>query len=190
MKKVAVFASGTGSNFENLVISQKGIENCNYSIELLIVDKKDAKAIEKSNKLGIPVYFIDPKLYQKKELFEEAVLTILKESSIEFIALAGYMRILGATILNCYKDRVVNIHPSFLPEYPGKDSICRAFSDKCKTTGVTLHYVDSGVDTGKIIYQERIHIDPLWSLLHLEESVHEIEHKIYPYVLNKICKIF
>lgn len=185
MVKIAVFASGNGSNFENLVLKMKdGL--LKGDIVFLIVDKKNAFALERAKKLGIEAIFIDPKSFSSKEEHEKEIVSNLKERDIKFIALAGYMRIIGETLLKEYEGRIVNIHPSYLPELKGKDSIKRAFEAKKDFTGVTVHFVDGGVDTGKVIYQEKIVIDKKWSLEELEEKVHEIEHKIYPKALNLI----
>lgn len=185
MVKIAVFASGNGSNFENLVLKMKdGL--LKGDIVFLIVDKKNAFVLERAKKLGIEAIFIDPKSFSSKEEYEKEIVSNLKERDIKFIALAGYMRIIGETLLKEYEGRIVNIHPSYLPELKGKDSIKRAFEAKKDFTGVTVHFVDGGVDTGKVIYQEKIVIDKKWSLEELEEKVHEIEHKIYPKALNLI----
>ncbi len=187
MVKVAVFASGTGSNFENLVNFGNLTKDCNYYVQLLIVDKEGAKVIEKAHNLNIETYCLNPKNFENKAKYEEKILEILQFHKIELIALAGYMRILTDVILNKYTNKIINIHPSILPKYPGKNSIHDAFIDKAKYTGVTIHYVDSGIDTGKIITQEKLDISPLWTIEDLEGKIHEIEHKLYPLVLNKIC---
>lgn len=187
MVKVAVFASGTGSNFEKLVTYEKENKNCSYNIAILITDIESAKVIAKAKKLGIVTYFVNPKNFDTKEDFENKIVEILNLHNIELIALAGYMRILSKTLLNSYPNKIINIHPSLLPKYPGKSGIADAFMDKAEKTGVTIHYVDSGIDTGKIITQEELAIEPNWSMDELEESIHKIEHRIYPLTLNKIC---
>lgn len=187
MVKVAVFASGTGSNFEKLVTYEKENKNCSYNIAILITDIESAKVIAKAKKLGIVTYFVNPKNFDTKEDFENKIVEILNLHNIELIALAGYMRILGKPLLNSYLNKIINIHPSLLPKYPGKSGITDAFLNKAEKTGVTIHYVDSGIDTGKIITQEELTIEPNWSMDELEESIHKIEHRIYPLTLNKIC---
>ncbi|MBP6322995.1 MAG: phosphoribosylglycinamide formyltransferase, partial [Fusobacteriaceae bacterium] len=177
MVKVAVFASGTGSNFEKLVTYEKENKNCSYNIAILITDIESAKVIAKAKKLGIVTYFVNPKNFDTKEDFENKIVEILNLHNIELIALAGYMRILSKTLLNSYPNKIINIHPSLLPKYPGKSGIADAFMDKAEKTGVTIHYVDSGIDTGKIITQEELAIEPNWSMDELEESIHKIEHR-------------
>lgn len=188
MVKVAVFASGTGTNFEKLVEHERENLHSNYNIQLLISDKGDAGVLKKGETLGIPTLFINPKDYENKSCFEEAIVDILRKKEIEIIALAGYMRIVGDVLLNSYQDRIINIHPAYLPEFPGKNGIEDAYLSKAEKTGVTIHYVDSGIDTGEIIYQERVNIERDKSLSYLEENIHRVEHRIYPMVLNKICR--
>lgn len=182
MVKVAVFASGNGSNFQNLVEKSEGK---NYLIELLIVDKEDAYVIKRAKELNIPCYIVIPKKFLNKSDYEKKIIEILKENKIELIALAGYMRIISLVLLKAYENKIINIHPSYLPNFPGKESIKDAFEEKVKETGVTIHYVDEGIDSGKIIHQEKIKIEKNWDLKKLEEEIHKIEHKIYPIVLSK-----
>lgn len=188
MVKIAVFASGNGGNFQRIVEAQKSGEGKGYEVKVLIVDKESAYAIERAKSLGIPYYFINPKEYNTKMEFEEKIIDILKKSEIEYIVLAGYMRIISPILLEEYFNKIINIHPAYLPEFPGKDSIGDAYKARASKTGVTIHYVDSGVDTGEIIYQERLKIDSQWGLEDLKNKIHEIEHRIYPMILTKLFK--
>ncbi len=188
MVKIAVFASGNGGNFQRIVEAQKSGEGKGYEVKVLIVDKESAYAIERAKLLGIPYYFINPKEYNTKMEFEEKIIDILKKSEIEYIVLAGYMRIISPILLEEYFNKIINIHPAYLPEFPGKDGIGDAYKARVSKTGVTIHYVDSGVDTGEIIYQERLKIDSQWGLEDLKNKIHEIEHRIYPMILTKLFK--
>ncbi|MDP0492869.1 MAG: phosphoribosylglycinamide formyltransferase [Fusobacterium sp. JB021] len=188
MVKIAVFASGNGGNFQSIVEKSRTIDLINYSVELLIVDKKDAYAKNRAEKLGIPCYTIIPKEFSSKAKYEEKIIEILKEKEIELIALAGYMRIISSTLLKEYENRIINIHPAYLPNFPGKDGIGDAFKAKVAETGVTIHYVDEGVDSGEIIYQEKLIIKKEWDLGKLEEEIHKIEHRIYPCILEELSK--
>ncbi|WP_300361351.1 phosphoribosylglycinamide formyltransferase [Fusobacterium sp.] len=190
MVRVAVFASGNGGNFQSIVETSRNYEEKNYEIELLIVDKESAFAIERAKKLGVPYYVVLPKSFSSKKEYEERIIEILKENKIDLVALAGYMRIISPTLLNEYRDRIVNIHPAYLPNFPGKDGIGDAFRAGAKETGVTIHYVDEGVDSGKIIYQEKLTIEKDWDIEKLEEEIHKIEHRIYPKTLKELCKNF
>ena len=104
------------------------------------------------------------------------------------VVLAGFMRIIGPTLLKVWEGRMINLHPSLLPEFPGKDGIGDAFRAGVRETGVTVHFVDAGVDTGPIIAQERLMIDPAETLDSLEEKIHLLEHKILPQTILRICQ--
>lgn len=188
MVKLAVFASGSGTNFENIVnrIQDGTIQHA--SVELLVVDKEHAKAIDRAKRLNIPWVYVNPKAFASKAEYEQEILGYLRKREVELIALAGYMRIVSPVLLNAYPKRIVNLHPAYLPYFPGKQSILDAYNAKVSETGVTLHYLDEGIDTGPIIHQEKIFIDPKWSLEVLEEHVHALEYKMYPQVLNELCE--
>ena len=188
MVRVAIFASGNGGNFESLVRTSREWKHSPCSIELLIVDKKNAYAIKRAENLGIPCYIVSLKECESKKEYEEKIIEILRKNNIEIIALAGYMKIISNVLLNAYRDKIINIHPAYLPNFPGKDGIGDAYRAGAKETGVTIHYVDEGVDSGKIIYQEKLIIDKEWSLEKLEEEIHKIEHRIYPMVLKQLCE--
>ncbi len=183
MKKLAVFASGSGSNFEAIVKGQK-----NYEVVLLIVDKLDAYALVRARKMGIESVALPAKDFVNKQEHEEAIVSILKEYDIDFIALAGYMRLLGETLLNEYSSKIVNIHPSLLPNFKGKEAIKQAVEAGVDTIGVTVHWVDFGMDTGEIIEQKSFLVNKGESISDIENRVHEIEHILYPKVLNELLK--
>lgn len=186
MVKVAVFASGNGGNFQSIVEKVKSGEAKGFIVELLIVDKEKAFALERAKQLGVKGIFVNPKSFSTKAEYEKEIIKILKENGIEYIVLAGYMRIISEVLLNEYDRKIINIHPAHLPEFPGKDGIGDAYRAGVDKTGVTIHYVDSGVDTGEIIYQERLEINKNWSLEELAEEIHKIEHRIYPMTLTKM----
>ena len=121
-----------------------------------------------------------------KEEYEKQLLQLLKKYQIDFIALAGYLRVVGPTILNQYEHRIVNLHPAWLPEYPGLHSIERAFNDQRKQTGVTVHYIAAGLDSGPIIAQRHVPILPSDTVETLEERVHETEHQLYPEAVKQV----
>ena len=188
MVKIAVFASGSGTNFENLVhcIRDGSIPAC--SCELLVVDKEHAKAIERAQRLDIPYIYVDPKAYGGKKGYEQEIRRHLEEKGVELIVLAGYMRFIGEELLSHYPRRIINIHPAYLPNFPGAHGILDANEAKAEYTGVTVHYVDAGIDTGEIIRQEKLMIDPAWSLEQLEEHVHALEYTLFPKALKQICE--
>jgi phosphoribosylglycinamide formyltransferase 1 len=187
MKNIAIFASGSGTNFQAIVDAVKnGIVPAR--VALLVCDKPGAKVIERAERERIPTFVFSPKDYNSKAEFEQAILAELRKHEIEFIALAGYMRLIGPTLLDAYEGKIVNIHPSLLPAFPGKDAIGQAYRAGVKITGVTIHYVDEGMDTGPIIAQRAIAIHEGESLAQLEERIHEVEHELYPAVLKTLLE--
>lgn len=187
MKKIAIFASGSGTNFQAIVNSIKNKE-IKAEIALLVCDNPNAFVIIRAKKENINTFVFNPKNYINKENYEKDIIKELKKHKIEFIALAGYMRIIGKNLLKEYNNKIINIHPSLLPAFKGKDAIKKAYEYGVKVTGVTIHYIDEGIDTGKIIAQEVIKISENETLDEVEKRIHEIEHLLYPSVLKNILE--
>lgn len=187
--RVAVFASGNGSNFQALVESQRE-NNFDYDIVCLVADKDNIGAIERAKNLNIPYQVFIPKEYDSKQAYEKAIAAYLSAEDIDILVLAGYMRILGETLLHAYPNKIINIHPSLLPKFPGRHGIEDAYNADVHETGVTVHYVDEGIDTGKIIAQESLTIGYNESLDSLEERIHKVEHQLYPQVIQQLAKSF
>ena len=187
MINVAVFASGSGTNFQAIVDS---IENGDLqaNLALLVCDKPGAYVIERAERAGVPTFVFSPKSYQNKVEFENVILEKLMQSGVEFIVLAGYMRLIGDTLLSAYKEKMINIHPSLLPAFPGKDAIGQAFRAGVKETGVTIHFVDEGMDTGPIIAQKGLQVKENETIESLQSRIHQIEHTFYPETLNNLFK--
>ncbi|WP_295729237.1 phosphoribosylglycinamide formyltransferase [uncultured Limosilactobacillus sp.] len=183
--RVAIFASGNGTNFEELA---KQFQNRQLSgeVTLLFCDHPDAHVIERAHRLNVPAYSWTVKAAGNKEKYEQRILKLLQSQKIDLILLAGYLRVVGPTILDHYEGRIINLHPAWLPEYPGLHSIERAYHDRVQQTGVTVHFIDSGLDTGPIIMQERVPIYPDDSLAELEKRVHTVEHRLYPQAVKQV----
>lgn len=180
--RAAVFASGTGSNFE--AIMNAGELNCD--ITLLVCDKPGATVIKKAEAFHVSTFVFDAKTYESKAVYEQEIVEKLQAENIEWVFLAGYMRIVGPTFLNAYEGRIINIHPSLLPDFPGKDAIGDAFRAGVKETGVTVHYVDEGIDTGPIIAQEKVLVKEDDTLDTLKNRIHQVEHQLYPRVIRQL----
>lgn len=182
MKSIAVFASGSGSNFQAI---QEGIErgDIDATIKVVVTDKPGAYVTERAAAKNIPVLALSPKTYDSKEAYEQAILAELRKNEVEFLVLAGYMRLIGATLLEAYPNHIINIHPSLLPSFPGKDAIGQALAHGVKITGVTVHYVDAGMDTGRIIMQRAVDVVE-GNREETEAAIHAIEHQLYPEVLK------
>ncbi|CAM3995343.1 phosphoribosylglycinamide formyltransferase [Mesobacillus zeae] len=185
MKKIAVFASGNGSNFQSLIDFSRE-EKLQASISLLVCDRPGAFAIERALAAGTPSFVASPKDFADKQAYESAVLQELRNEKIDFIVLAGYMRLIGPTLLREYDGRIVNIHPSLLPAFPGKDAIGQALAAGASVTGVTVHFVDEGMDTGPIIASREVAVDNNDTRESLQKKIQETEHALYPAVLEKL----
>jgi phosphoribosylglycinamide formyltransferase 1 len=185
MKNIAVFASGSGSNFQAIL---DAIHNGSLkaTIKLLVCDQKNAYAIERAKAARIPQFVFTAKEYLNKEEYEKEIVQELKKYEVEFIVLAGYMRLIGPTLLKEYEGRIVNIHPSLLPAFPGKDAIGQALAAKVKVSGVTIHFVDEGMDTGPIIAQQAVTIVDGETHESLQRKIQAVEHRLYPEVLQKL----
>lgn len=187
MKKIAVFASGSGSNFQSIVdeIDSGTLE---ADVRLLVCDRPGARATERAEAAGIQVFSFRAKEYESKEAFEREIIGELEEAGVEFIVLAGYMRLIGPTLLEAFGGRIVNIHPSLLPAFPGKDAIGQAFDGGVKVTGVTIHYVDAGMDTGEIIAQEAVTVEEDATRESLQRKIQAVEHRLYPATLRDLFR--
>lgn len=183
--RVAIFASGNGTNFEVLA-KQFQDQTIPGDLVLMFCDHPDAKVVERAHRFKVPVETFTVKECGGKQAYEERILKVLQDYQIDFIALAGYMRVVGPTILDHYDHRIVNLHPAWLPEYPGLHSIERALADHRDQTGVTVHYIDAGLDSGPIIAQRHVPILADDTLDSLESRVHEVEHQLYPQVLKAV----
>ena len=185
MKNIAIFASGTGSNFDALVASiEKG--ELPAVVKLLVCDKKSAKVIEKAEVKGIPTLVFTAKDYESKAAYEAMLVKALLDHDVEWVVLAGCMRLLGETLLDAYPNKIINIHPSLLPAYKGKDAVQQALAAGEKTVGISIHYVDSGMDTGQLIAQESIHLTGRETEQEVLQMIHHVEHNLYPKTLAKL----
>lgn len=177
MKKIAVFASGNGSNFQALFDATQEKE-LNAEICLLICDQPNAYVLERAALAGIEVFSFSAKAFESKEQFETKIKEKLQEKEIEWIFLAGYMRLIGDVLLKSYGGRIINIHPSLLPSFKGKDAIGQALEAGVSITGITVHFVDEGMDTGPIIAQEPVSIIRGESKEQLSKRMQKVEHAL------------
>ena len=184
-KRIAVFASGSGSNFQAIVdVVKAGMLPA--EISLLVCDQPGAFVIERAKANEVPCFIFKAKEFPSKADYEKEIAAMLQDLNVDLIVLAGYMRLIGSTLLKEYEGRIVNIHPSMLPDFPGKDAIGQALAAKAKWTGVTIHFVDEGMDTGPIIVQERIRIEENETRDSLQKKIQLVEHKLYPSILHML----
>lgn len=187
MTNIAVFASGTGTNFDALLeaIDRGEVDG---DVSLLVSDRPASVVVEKAKARGIEVLSFRPADFSGKAAYEQVILGACREHGIEWIVLAGYMRLIGSTLLTPFEGRILNIHPSLLPAFPGKDAVGQAFEKKVKVTGVTVHLVDAGMDTGPILDQQAVRIEAGDTKETVEQKIQEVEHVLYPQVVGQLVK--
>ncbi len=183
---IALFASGNGSNVMAILESLSHHPQANFVT--LVCDNPQAGVLEKIKAFAIDTLVVSPHDFDSRQAWEEAMIQHLEEKSVDLICLAGFMRILSSPMLSRFNNRIINIHPALLPSFPGRYGIEDAYRAGVTETGVTIHYVDEGIDTGDIIYQEALTVNPAWTLEELETEIHAIEHRIYPKIILKFIE--
>ncbi len=185
MKNLAVFCSGNGSNFQAILDAvRRG--KLKAHVALMVCDNPKAYALERAKKAQIPVVLLSPKLFTNRQDYEKIIVRILKSQAVDLIVLAGFMRIFTPYFIGAYRNKMVNIHPSYLPAFKGAHAIRDAFEAKVKETGVTVHWVTVKVDAGQPILQKRVKISKQDTLDSLEKKIHRVEHQIYPLAIQKV----
>ena len=179
--RTAVFISGTGSNLKSLIKFSK-TKKSPISINLIISNKSKAKGLKLGNKIMKKVFN-----FKKKHKIENQILSVLKEHEIKMICLAGFMKILSKNFISKFRGKILNIHPSLLPKYKGLNTHQRALNNKEKYSGCTVHFVNSRIDSGRIILQKKVKISKNETKDSLAKKVLVQEHKLYP---RSILKIF
>ena len=180
--KTAVFISGAGSNLKNLIKFSNN-KKSPISINLIISNTKNAKGLKYAYQFNIKKKIFD---FSFKEVAEKKVLSYLKKNKINFICLAGFMKVLSADFITKFNGTIINIHPSLLPKYKGLNTHEKAIKNKDKFSGCTVHYVTKKLDSGKVILQEKVKIVKTDNSISLAKKVLKQEHKLYPAAISKI----
>ncbi len=189
VKRIGVLVSGGGTNLQAIIdATLKG--DINGEVVIVISNRKDAYGLERARIKGIRSEFVD---YSDVDAYNKRVLELLIEEKVDLVVLAGYLKVVGKDIIGTYEDRIINIHPSLIPSFCGKgyygERVHKAVLDKgVKVTGATVHFVDEGTDTGKIILQEAVEVLDDDTIESLQKRVLEIEHKLLVKVLRMLCK--
>lgn len=188
MINIAIFASGSGTNAENIIKYFKTNEKIN--IALVLSNKKDATVLERAQKHSVPNIFLS------KEDFKDPnkLLSILDNSKIDFIVLAGFLLLIPEFLINRFPNKIINIHPALLPKFGGKgmygSNVHKAVLEQNeKESGISIHFVNENYDEGKLIFQSRFPIDENTGLSELEEKIHAEEYKHYPAVIEKTINL-
>ncbi|MCR8846459.1 phosphoribosylglycinamide formyltransferase [Paenibacillus sp. SC116] len=185
--RIAVFASGSGSNFQALVDAfQAKPAQYGGDIALLVCDRPQAYVVKRAEDAGVPAACFTPKAYASREQYEEDVLLKLREERIDWIVLAGYMRLVTPVLLSAYGGRMINVHPSLLPAFPGLNAVKQALDYGVRVTGITVHLVDEGMDTGPILAQQVVLVEENDTEETLAARIHAAEHELYPSVVAEV----
>jgi phosphoribosylglycinamide formyltransferase-1 len=174
---IGVLASGEGSNLQALI-------DAGLPIAAVASNRGDAGALARAEAAGIPNRVFDVDGYSDRAARDRELAGWLQLRGVDFVVLAGYMHLLTPAFLDRFRDRIVNVHPSLLPQFPGARAIADALAAGVDTTGVTVHYVDEGLDTGAVIRQEPVTVEPRATLV---ERIHAVEHRLLPEVVRELC---
>lgn len=181
--KIVVLASGEGTLLQALLAQQ---QNLNYEITLVLSDKENIKALARAENFGVPTHSALPKDYLSIEAWHQEILRVIKEVNPDLVVLAGFMRILPAVVVNELENKIVNSHPSLLPNFPGLRAVEQALAAKVQETGATMHLVDQGVDTGPIVEQVVVKVLPQDSPKELHQRIKKAEQATLPRVVDSL----
>ena len=186
MFKIAVLISGNGSNLEAIIDACKK-NLINGSVDIVISNNPNAYGIQRAKNHSINYKIIDNKSFETREDFDQALVEVLKDIRPDLIVLAGFMRILTPLMIEAFKNKIINIHPSLLPKYPGLDTHNLVLKNGDLKHGVTIHYVNEVLDGGQIIAQGEISVNANETINELKSSIHSIEHVMLPMVVSKFA---
>jgi phosphoribosylglycinamide formyltransferase 1 len=175
-ERIAVLVSGAGTNLQALLDHPV----CGPRISLVVSDRPDVGALDRAAHRAVEAVVLERANFDDRDAFDRALADLLRRHGIDVVVTAGYMRLLGPAVLDAYGGRILNVHPSLLPAFPGTQAVADALAYRAKVTGVTVILVDDGVDTGPIVLQEAIAVrdDDDWDSL--EARVHDVEHRLLP----------
>lgn len=186
--RIAVLASGDGSNFEALALAARRGE-LGGTVELLACDVPGARVLDRAARLGVPSVCPPPGRFRTRLEDEALWRDLLRGEGVEVVLLAGFMRRLHATMLEAWPDRILNLHPSLLPAFPGLDAIRRAFEHGVRVTGCTVHLVDDGLDAGPVVAQEAVPVRDDDTPETLAARIHAAEHRLYPAAVRRFLGV-
>ncbi len=187
MKRLAVLASGQGTNLEAIFQS---IESRKVAAEvgLVISDRQKAPALTRARQRGVNAKFVDPRPFTSREQYDRALLEILRQEQVDLVVLAGFMRLLSPVLVSEFYLRIMNIHPSLLPAFPGLNAVEQALTHGVKVSGCTVHFVDEGLDSGPVILQEAVPVLQIDTVETLHQRIHAAEHRLYPLAIDLYCR--
>ncbi len=187
MKRIAVLASGQGTNLEAILeAAEKG--KISGRVILAISDNREAPALDRARRRKVKALFMDPKKYENRIAYDRAIVEELKREKTDLVALAGFMRLLTPLFVQAFPLQIMNIHPSLLPAFPGLEGVEQAVSYGVKVTGCTVHFVDEGLDTGPVILQEAVPVIQHDTVQTLHQRIHASEYRLYPTAIDLFCR--
>ena len=182
--KIAILASGEGSNFQELIDLSKS-NKFDIDIRLLITNKSEAGCLLRAKKSNISYKIIKVSDYDTNEYFEEEIINTIKKQDIELVVMAGWMKIMSSKFVNAFKNKIINIHPSLLPSFKGNNAVREALKNGSKITGCSVHFVEPEVDSGTLIMQAALSISKEDNLETITKKIHFLEHKILPLSISQ-----
>ncbi len=184
---IAVFASGEGTNLQSIIEHvERG--DLDASIAAVVCDKKNAHALVRARRSGVPAFFVDPKAFASKDEFEGKLVSLLRQQGVELVVLAGYMHIVGSVLLGAFPNRIINLHPSLLPAFKGANAPQQAIDAKVKETGTSVHVVTRELDGGEVLAQEKVPVLEGDGASSLQERIKKTEHWLLPEVIQLIAE--
>ncbi len=184
--KIGVLISGSGTNLQAL-IDRIADGSLNAKIELVVSSRPSAYGLKRAEEAGIQTLTLSREIYADPIEADEVIAAALKERGVEYVVMAGYMRMVHAPLLAAFENRVVNLHPALLPSFVGAHAIDDAFERGVKVTGITVHFANEVYDNGPIIAQRALAVEEGWDVDTLEEHIHELEHALYPEVVQMLA---
>jgi len=183
--KIGILLSGSGTNFQ--AIADAAAEGLPIEIAHVVSSRPDAYGIERAKALGLPVLVLNREVYADPKAADQMIVDTLKASGVEYVVMAGYMRMVTSVLLDAFPNRILNLHPALLPSFKGAHAIQDAYDAGVKVTGVTVHFANEEYDKGPIIAQRAVTVRETDTVESLEERIHDVEHEIYPQVLGWIA---
>ena len=183
--RVAVLASGTGTNLQAILDKVHGRDG--ITVVGVASDKPGAQALERAANAGIETAEFPAPEYPDRSARDAAIADWLDELAVDLVVLAGYMQLLSPPFVERFRDRVINVHPALLPAFPGLDAVGQALDAQVAVTGVTVHYVDEGVDTGPTLLQREVEVPAARDREELEAAIHEVEHELLPEAVRMLA---
>jgi phosphoribosylglycinamide formyltransferase-1 len=187
MLKISILVSGSGTNLQ-AIIDQVATGKLPVTIACVISNKGDAYALERAKQHGIPALHLDHRLFASREEYDAALVSTLREFEVQLVVLAGFMRIITPVMIDAFPHAIINLHPAILPAFPGLHAQRQALEHGAKITGCTVHFVDTGTDTGPIILQAAVPIEDNDTEESLSARIQREEHRLFPEAIRLIAE--